>query len=180
MNKMLLPIMAIFILIFSMQAGAISETPGWSTTCYNTTHLLKTANITDTTDGSCILCAKQIVKCNYGCDTMKNICWKWPANAIPGEYFLLFEVLAVVLFGYSAFRIDSPSSDTGLFEIITSVLAMILFLTLSLQGNNVIDTTTGEGVSIVMVVWINYALAGLSLIFTFLNVFKNLHREVEA
>ena len=168
--KMVIPI--IFILLFIPSALALNAVPAYNTSCIDSIHIQKIANITDRQDSSKILDSVQTVACPYGCDQNRNICWKWPANALSGEYFIIFELIAVFLMFFSLWRLDVTEKDIKIFDIVIPIFAFILFTLLALQGNNVIDLTTGEGIPMTMVVWLNYGLGLLMLIFFFFSLFK--------
>jgi hypothetical protein len=152
--------------------SALEAVPGWESKCFNTTHIQKVANITDISDGSSILDAEMFVECNYGCDTQRNICHKWPGDAIPSEHFLLFQIVAFGLLFLVLFRIDTPTKEIKVFDLATSILVFILFATLGLQGYNVIDMSTGEAVPVNLVVAFDYGMSFFSLILFFFLLFK--------
>ena len=76
------------------------------------------------------------------------------------------------------FRIDINEEDVKVLDVVAPIFMLVLFSMLALQGNNVIDTTTGEAVQLIFVVWINYGMMVFALIPSFLNVFKFFHKQV--
>lgn len=169
-------IIIMFIFLILPHVDALSPTPSWETSCANSTYIEKVAkyqyngtfyNFTTT------------LKCNYGCDTERNICWQWPAYAIPGEYYFLFEVFGLVLLMFILYRLDVNQEEIRIFDVVIPVMLVMIFSVLALQGNNVIDMTTGEGVRIIFLVWFNFGLAVFSLIPFFFSLFKYIHSAVE-
>lgn len=133
----------------------------------------------NTDDGTIILPANITIMCNYGCDTSRDICHKWPGDAIPAEHFLLFEIFAIVIITLVIFRLDTPTREVKIFDIFVSLLAFILFATLGLQAYNVIDLATGEAVPVNLVVAFNYGMAFFALIPFFFNLFKFIRSVIE-
>lgn len=153
-------------------AQALDEFPGESGACINTTHLRQNIEWKNDSGGDCIICASNVVSCPYGCDLVKQSCNKWPGNAMPGEYFLLFEAIALGLVLFILYRMDVPQGSIRAFDVFLPVLTIILLSSLSLQGNNVIDMTSGEAMQLTMVVWFDYGFMVILLIPFFLNLFK--------
>jgi len=161
-------------------ASAASTVPDWSTSCYNSTHVYKHKtvyyqNSTSVTKHSW----NDTARCPFMCDSTLGVCRQWPANALPGEYFFLLEVIAIILFIIGIWRLDVSDSEMRLFDLLFPILSFILFLTLSIQGNNIIDMTTGTWVRPVFVIWLNYGFALMSLLFTFVALFKHMSGTVE-
>ncbi len=165
-------VMVLFILLLIPVTSALDAVPAYSTTCINSSHIQKIANITDRQDGSKILDSSQDVACPYGCDQDRDICHKWPANALSGEYFIIFQIIALLLMFIVLWRIDLTSDEVKVFDVAVTVISMVLFTLLALQGNNVIDLSTGEGIPMIMVVWLDFGLSLLMLMLFFFNVFK--------
>jgi hypothetical protein len=160
--------------------SALEAIPSWSPSCFNSTHiyLVNELNVTNST-GTEEYTFESIRLCPYGCDSERSVCWKWPGNAIPGEYYFLFVVFGLILLGVGLFRLGVKPEDMQPFDLVLSLLAAGLFGILALQGNNVIDMSTGEAVQVIMLVWYSFGFAGISLgVFVF-NVFKFLGREVK-
>ena len=174
MSRMSFKASILFLLIILLipSAAALNAVPAYTTTCLDSSILEKVANITDRQDGSKILDSVQNITCPYGCDQDRDICWKWPANALSGEYFILFEIIALITMFFAIWRTEITDKEVKVFDVFAPLIAMILFYLLALQGNNVIDLTTGEGIPMIMVVWFDFGLAGLMLAFFFFNVFK--------
>jgi hypothetical protein len=156
-------------------AQALEPVPGWNSTCVDSTTLLKRADIylNDT-----LYAFNQTISCNYGCDTGRDICNRWPGDAIPSEYYLLFEIMTLGMFFVVIYRLDVHVDKTRIFDVAIATLMMVMFFILALQGNNVIDATTGEAVQIHLVVWFNYGMGVFSLLPFFLAMFKYIHSEV--
>jgi hypothetical protein len=152
--------------------SASQEVPAWETSCINSTHLLKTISLMNATDGSYLIDANSTVMCSYGCDTRRNVCMRWPGDSIPGEYYMLFEGTALGLFLFMIYRFDTSKGDMRTYDVLIPVMAIMLFLILSLQGNSVIDMSTGEWVPVTMVVYFDYGFALLSIALFFYNMFK--------
>jgi hypothetical protein len=170
-------LLLIFFLVFSVSVGALAEVPGWDTECHNTTHLNKTADID--LNGTLYDFSQDTVRCPYGCDTGRNICRKWPEGAIPGEYYMLFEIIALAILFIGIYRLDINERDVKIFDVVISLFAVILFSILALQGNNVIDTSTGEAMQVILVVYLNMGFALFSLIPFFWFLFKFVRSVVE-
>jgi len=176
MNKKHLMVQTSFIfLLFIIGVSALEPVPSWETTCLNSTHIRKSAVITAGTE---TLNLTQEIKCAYGCNEGHDVCWRWPGDAIPGEYLMMFEAVALLILFVGLYRIDSHMSNVKIFDVAISLLAVILFFVLALQANNVIDTTTGEGVRIIFVVWFNYGMGVFSLIPFFVAMFKFVYKGV--
>ena len=165
-------ILFLLIILLIPSVAALNAVPAYTSTCIDSSILEKVANITDRQDGTKILDSVQNVTCPYGCDQDRDICWKWPANALSGEYFILFEMIALITMFFAIWRTEATPNDVKVFDVFAPLIAMILFSLLALQGNNVIDLTTGEGIPMVMIVWLDYGLALLMLLFFFFNIFK--------
>lgn len=175
MKKISTTIVVLFFLSFLPVSTALEAIPGWQATCANSTHIYKEARIyfNDT-----LYEFNQTIQCQYGCDTDRDICWKWPGNALPSEYFLLFQVVVLGIFFVVVFRLDTNTEDIKIFDVVLPVLLVTLFFSLSLQGNNIIDMATGEAVQVIFVVWLDFGLGIISLLFFFLNLFKFAKEEV--
>lgn len=169
-------IVPIFFLLLLPFASALEPIPNWQSSCFNATTLIKEADIYY---NNTIYEFNQTVACPYGCDTYRNVCWKWPGQAIPGEYYMLFTVFGLVLLGAGIFRLDIKPKEIMPADLVFALMCMGLFFVLALQGNNVIDMTTGEAVQIPMLVWYSYGFAGLSVAIFIFNLFKLISREVE-
>ena len=165
----------IFFLSFAVNASALEAVPGWEPSCINGTHILKKADIY--LNGT-LYDFNQTITCPYGCDTGRDVCWKWPGEAIPGEYYLLFEAFVIVLLLIMIYRLDLNKDDIQIFDVVIPVLASGLFFAMALQGNNVIDSATGEAVRIIFVVWFNYGMGVFCLIPFFFALFKFIHKQV--
>lgn len=164
------------LLAFSINVDALEAVPGWNATCVDSSTLLKRADIylNDT-----LYPFNQSLDCPYGCDTGRNICRKWPQGAIPGEYYMLFEIVALAILFVGIFRLDIEERDVKIFDVVISLFAVILFSLLALQGNNVIDASTGEAMQVVFVVYFNMGFALFSLIPFFWFLFKFIRSVVE-
>ncbi len=177
MKILLVPVL--FILLLIPNTSALEAVPAWQSECLNNTHVLKVGDILDINDGTSILSVNMTIQCNYGCNTERDICNKWPLGALPGEYFMLFEIVGLAMLFTIIFRLHEEVDDTRPFDVILSVMSFIVFLLLALQGNNVIDISTGEAVQITMAVWLNYGFSVLSLAFVFYNMFKFAHGTIK-
>ena len=169
-------LVALFVLCLLPSASALEPVPGWNSTCVDSNTLLKRADIylNDT-----LYAFNQSITCNYGCDTQRDVCWKWPGQAIPGEYYLTFIIFALVLLVMSLLRLDTKKNDIKPSDLAFALIAMGLFFILALQGNNVIDMSTGEAVQIPMLVQYCFGFGGLSIVIFVFNFFKFLGKEVE-
>lgn len=167
---------ALFVLCLLPTAQALEPVPGWNSTCVDSSTLLKRADIylNDT-----LYAFNQTISCNYGCDTQRDVCWKWPGQAIPGEYYLTFIVFGMVLLAMNLFRLNINKKDIQPSDLAFGLIAMGLFFILALQGNNVIDMSTGEAVQIPMLVQYCFGFGGLSIAIFVFNFFKFLQKEVE-
>jgi hypothetical protein len=166
-------------LLIVTSTGAMDAAPVAEFKCFNASHVQRVINITNST-GSDLLYAQSLIECNYGCDTMRDVCYKWPYGAIPGEYYLLLEIFALGALMVSLYRIDTTMSKTKVFDVVLPLFMFIIFSLLALQGNNVIDSQSGESVEIVFMVWLNYGLGVFSLIPFFFSVFKFMKGAVGA
>ena len=164
-----------FFLLFPL-TSALDAVPGWQATCVDETTLLK---IADVRFNNTLYNFNQTVDCQYGCDEGRDICHKWPSDALPGEYFLTLEIFVLGLFLLIIFRLDENEEDIKIFDIILPMFCFILFVLLALQGNNVIDMSTGEAVRLVLVVYLDYGLGTLCLVPFFFNIFKFVKQGVE-
>lgn len=163
-------------LAFSVNAQALEAVPAWNTTCADSSVLDKSADIYL---NDSLYRFNQSLPCPYGCDTGRGICRKWPHGAIPGEYYMLFEIVALAILFVGIFRLDIEERDVKIFDVVISLFAVILFSLLALQGNNVIDTSTGEAMQVVFVVYFNMGFALFSLIPFFWFLFKFIRSVVE-
>lgn len=161
-----------FLLLVSV-SSALTPVPGWETQCLNTTHIFKSASI-QYNDGTTSFNNNfnQTLQCPFGCDTRKDVCHKWPGDAIPSEYYFLFLVFALLMFSFMVFRLGVKQKEIQPYDLIFSLIALGMFIILALQGNNVIDASTGEAVQITMVVWYCFGFAGLSVAVFFFNLYK--------
>jgi len=168
-------VFSLFFLSLPFAVSALEAVPGWTPACINSTHLLKSADIYF---NNTLYEWNQTIACPYGCDTYRDVCWKWPGEAVPGEYYLLFEALLIGLLIIIIYRLDINEGDVRVFDVVMPLMAAILSYILALQGNNVIDTTTGEAMRVIMVVWFNYGMSVLCLIPFFLMLFKFIGKQV--
>lgn len=169
----IIPILLLLLLIPSI--NALEAVPDWETTCTNSTHIFKKADIYL---NNILYDSNSTLRCPYGCDQKRDVCWKWPGDALPGEYYMLFEIVALGMLFLGLWRIDDNKEDVKTFDVVIPILSAILFFTLALQGNNVIDIATGESVIITMVVWFNYGMGAFSLMWFFVSLLKFVAKEV--
>ena len=167
--KIILGFLFVALFLFITPANALEAIPEWQTSCINNTHLLKESN---TILSGVAYPSNQTVNCPYGCDTARNICRKWPGDALPGEYYMLFQILAFSIFLIMLFRIDVGDNDVQIFDVIIPIFAAILFFSLAIQGINVIDISTGEAVVLVFPIYLDYGIGSLCIVFFFFNLFK--------
>lgn len=167
----------LLLLVTPIGVSALEEVPGWDTGCHNSTHLNKTADIE--LNRTLYDFSQVPVRCPYGCDTGLGVCRKWPIGAIPSEYYMLFEVVALGMLFVGIFRLDTNERDVKIFDVVISLFAVILFSILALQGNSVINASTGEAMQIIMVVYFNMGIAMFSLIPFFWFLFKFVRSVVE-
>ena len=168
------------LLLSIASAGAMPTVPDYTTACYNSTDVVKSARILNTSDSACIICSTQITKCTYGCNSNIGICNQWPGQPMPMEYMIIFEVSGLAIFFLILFRADVTAKEVSIADIGINLMAIWLLFSLALQANNVIEFTTGEAVQIVMMVWINYGLAILSVVFFFFNMWKFVGASIKA
>lgn len=171
-----IPIFLFLILLVPVGVSALEEVPGWQATCTNTTYLFKQANIYF---NNTLYPFNQTVLCQYGCDTGRNICNRWLGNPMPGEYFMLFQIIALAMFFIILYRLDVNENDVRIFDVALATMAVFMFFLLALQGNSVIDMSTGEDIQIIFIVYINMGLGMLSLIPFFFMLFKYIRGVVE-
>lgn len=175
-KKILLVLLAVLMFfIFAGLTDALEPIPDWNSNCINSTHLFKTF---DLSFNNTVYGFNQTVICQFGCDTSKNICWKWPENAMPGEYYMLFQITAIMMLIVMLYRIDIRKEEIKIFDLILPIISMILFFSLALQGGNVIDMSTGEAVQLIFVIWFDYGMGTFSLIPFFMSLFKYIYSEV--
>lgn len=163
-----------FILLFLAAiptAMSLDNTPGASYYCINSSYLMEKIGWVDSS-GACVNCLDQPLKCNYGCDQGRNVCNKWPYGALPAEHFIIIELVTLGLLMFIIYRLDVGEDDVKIFDVVAPLIALIMFLMLALQGNNVIDSTSGEDIQLVFFVWLDYGLAMFMLIPFFFSVFK--------
>jgi hypothetical protein len=165
-------VISLFIIAFIPSVSSLDEVATWDTSCFNTTHQLKSGLILDDNAGGFILSSNQTVHCPYDCDQALGICNKWPGDAISGEYFMLFEIIAVIVMFLTIFRLDTEPKDIMIMDVFLPLLGFILFAVLAIQGNNVIDMSTGEAIPIIMVVYFNTGVGFVMLMAFFFDIFK--------
>jgi len=171
----ILTVLIVFSMFSFTGVNALPAVPGWESYCSNSTDLLKVAHIYF---NNSLYDFNQSVACPYGCDTGRDICRKWPGDALPGEYFILFEIVAMGLLMLTLYRIDIHEGETRAFDVIFPLVGFIFFVVLALQGNNVIDMSTGEAVPITMLVWYNFGFSTICLAAFFFSVFKFIRNAV--
>ena len=157
--------------------AALDPIPGIETNCTNSTHLTEIINWRNGT-GSVTISMLSYARCKFGCDQSRDICYKYPYGALPGEYYLVMEIMALLLLMIVLYRLDVSADDTKLFDVVSPVICVILFATLALQGNNVISSG-GDDMNLIMFVWLDYGLAMFSLVPFFFSLFKFIRGVVD-
>jgi hypothetical protein len=173
MKKVLL----VLLLALLPTVSALEPVIGCETSCHNLTHINNTCDWLF--NGTLYPFNQGPMHCPYGCDSNLGLCNRWPGNTLPGEYLLFFEIVGIGLLIFGIYRLDVGDDDIHAYDVILPLLMFIIFVTLSLQANNVIDTTTGEAVQVIYITWLNFGLSTITLILFFLNMFKYIKAGVE-
>lgn len=156
-----------------VQAQQVGVPVQWTNNCFNTTDLHKSAEFyVNQTQYD----LNQSIVCQYGCDVARAECFDFYGHdqsfPMPTDVFLFIEAIAIILFIFNVYRLDIDVKQTKLMDLVFNLICLALFLTLALQSVNLINPEMNEAIQIPMMVWLNYALSGVSLATFFFQIFR--------
>lgn len=173
----IIAMLALFLLISSV--SGMEASPATEVKCYNATYLQQVINYTDSA-GESAAYLTSLIECNYGCDQSRDVCYRWPYGALPSEYYMMLEVFALAALLITMYRLDTDAGSVRMFDVVLPLFMFIMFMLLALQGNNVIDSQSGDSGELVFLVWLNYGLGVFSLVPFFFSVFKFIRGVLDA